>query len=273
MDPSKDKNYLFMIKMAKKKYKLDKFVRFSDNKFVEDNDELIKIGKELLNNFMFNRNIKITFFADICSSPGNYSQIILDSFDIKTGIGISLPPEEGGVEYIIDNPKFKKVYKNILDKKYRLEIPEKLDFGIASCVSYENNSKNASILNLELILKSIYLLLPNFNVGANLIVNMTMKNIFFIFNLINILSKYFTSIKLWKSSVVWETKNTFYFFGYNYTGNNNIVNNLNDIINIIHNKDEPIFKQFLGTETEYTNINNIMKNIYQIRINALKKLQ
>ena len=132
MDPSKDKSYLYMKNLANRNYKLDTFERVSDGKFIEDSSELKKVGEEIIHNFSKDKNLKINFFADICSAPGVYSEIILDEFPIVTGIGISLPPDEGGVKFELDNPKFKKIYKNILDKKYKLELPKKLDLGIAS---------------------------------------------------------------------------------------------------------------------------------------------
>ena len=52
-----------------------------------------------------------------------------------------------------------------MDKKYRLEIPEKLDLGMASCVSYQNDAKLANKLNLQLIIKSIYLIISDYYHG------------------------------------------------------------------------------------------------------------
>lgn len=272
MDPSKDKTYLFMKNLARKNYKLDTFERVSEGKFVENNEELIKVGEEIISNFIKDKKININYFADICSAPGNYSKIILDKFNVTTGIGISLPPEEGGVEYEIENPKFKKIYKNILDKKYRLEIPQKLDFGIASCVSYQIDAKLASKLNIELIVKSLYLLLPNFNKGASLIINMTMKNIFLAFNLVNIFKKYFKKVSLWKSHNIWGTKNTFYFFGYDFIGNENVADDINKVLERIKNDRDDIFTKFLGTKEEYFIINKMMRNIYQVRIDSWNDL-
>jgi hypothetical protein len=272
MDPSKDKSYLYMKTLAAKNYKLDIFERVSDDKFVENSNELRLVGEEIIANFSKDKNLKINFFADICSAPGVYSQIVLEKFPIITGIGISLPPEEGGVQFEFDNPKFKKIYKNILEKKYRLEIPKKLDLGMASCVSYQQDAKSAYKLNIELIIKSLYLLLDNLNKGGNLIINMTMKNIFFSYNLINILSKYFKNYKLWKSHNVWGTKNTFYFFGYDFIGNNNIINEINLLLEKINNDKSDIFTKFLGTKDEYEKINLQMRKIYQVRIDVWKKL-
>jgi len=272
MDPSNDKSYLYMKNLAKRNYKLDKFERLENDKFIENNEELMKVGEEIINNFSLNKDIRINYFADICAAPGNYSKIILDKYKVVTGIGISLPPEEGGVEYEIDNTNYKKIYKNILENKYRLEIPEKLDLGMASCVSYQKDNKLANKLNIELIVKSIYLLLPNFKRGSCLIVNMTMKNIFLAFNLVNIISKFFKTYKLWKSPTVWSTKNTFYFFGYDFIENKNISNEINILYEKIIDEKNDIFTKFLGTSEEYERINKIMRNIYQVRINSWKKL-
>ena len=271
MDPSKDKSYNFMRNLAKKNYKLDTFERVNDGKFIENSNELELIGNEIITNFNKDKNLKINFFLDICSAPGVYSKIIMEKYPIITGIGISLPPEEGGVEFEIEDTKFKKIYKNILEKKYRLEMSKKIDLGIASCVSYQHDAKKAFKLNIELILKSLYLILGNLNEKGSLIINMTMKNIHLTFNLINILGKYFNNYKLWKSLNTWGTKNTFYFFGYNFTGA--IVDDeINQLIERIKNEKNDIYSKFLGTDQEYNKINMEMRRIYQVRIDAWKKL-
>jgi hypothetical protein len=123
-----------------------------------------------------------------------------------------------------------------------------------------------STKGILLILKSLCLILSNLNENGSLIINMTMKNIYLTFNLINMLGKYFGSYKLWKSSKVWETKNTFYFFGYNFKNNLNI----EDISSLKDDKNE-IYSKFLGSQEEYNKINYEMKRIYQVRINSLRR--
>jgi len=206
--------------LSKKYWKLDTFEREHEDKFVEDEKQLEKVGKEIFDNFGLGKsNVKL--FADICSAPGMYSKIILDKFDKTTGIGVSLPVEEGGVPYTINNSRYKIFYKNILDKTYKLELSEplKLDLGLASCVSYQHDAKNAFYLNMQLILKSLMLIFPNLKSDGNLIINLTVKNVELAFNIVNTLSSMFKNFKLWKSPTVWATKNTFYFFGYGYKEN------------------------------------------------------
>jgi hypothetical protein len=274
IEAKKDKLFNKMKFIARKNYKLDIFEREQDNKFIEDESQLQKVGQEIFDNFGLEKsNIKL--FADICSAPGMYSKIILDTWDKTTGIGISLPEEEGGVPYTIKNPRYKFFYKNILDKSYKLELNEdknlKLDLGLASCVSYQHDAKNAFFLNMELIIKSLMLILPNLKKGGNLIINMTIKNIELAFNIVNILSKLFKTFKLWKSPTVWSTKNTFYFFGYDFRENydSDILTSLIESIKFDNN---PINNQFMGTDKEYNNIYQQMKLIYITRIRAWEAL-
>lgn len=269
---SKDKLFNEMRYLSKKHWKLDTFERSEDNKFVENSDELLKVGQEIFDNFGL-KNIDVKLFADICSAPGMYSKIILDSFNKTTGIGVSLPIEEGGVPYQLKDSRYKTFYKNILDKNYRLELtdPLKLDLGLASCVSYQHDAKNAFFLNMELIIKSLMLILPNLKKDGNLIINMTVKNVELAFNMVNALSKMFTSFKLWKSPNVWATKNTFYFFGYGFKDNykSDILTNILERIKYDH---DPINNQFEGSMDEYNLIYRQMRDIYMVRINAWKKL-
>jgi hypothetical protein len=160
-----------------------------------------------------------------------------------------------------------------LEKNYRLELSEplKLDLGLASCVSYQHDASNAFFLNMELILKSLNLILPNLKKGGNLIINMTIKNVELAFNLVNILSKNFENYKLWKSPNIWSTKNTFYFFGYGFKNSYNpdILTNVLERIKYDH---DPINNNFEGTKEEYNKIYKQMKSVYIIRINAWEKL-
>jgi len=272
IEAKKDKIFNKMKYLSKKFWKLDTFEREQEDKFVEDEKQLTKVGQEIFDNFGLGKsNVKL--FADICSAPGMYSKIILDKYDKTTGIGVSLPVEEGGVPYTITDSRYKIFYKNILDKTYKLDLadPHKLDLGLASCVSYQHDAKNAFYLNMQLILKSLMLLFPNLKAGGNLIINLTVKNVELAFNIVNTLSSLFKTFKLWKSPTVWATKNTFYFFGYGFKENYSpeILSNILEKIKYEH---EPINNQFTGTPEEYNKINSQMKNIYIVRIKAWEKL-
>lgn len=274
IEAKKDNLFNKMKYLAKKNWKLDTFDREQDNKFVEDDVQLQKVGQEIFDNFGLKKsNVKL--FADICSAPGMYSKIVLDTLDKTTGIGISLPVEEGGVPYTIKNTRYKIFYKNILDKSYKLELNEdknlKLDLGIASCVSYHHDAKNAFFLNMELIVKSLMLILPNLRKGGDLIINMTIKNIELAFNMVNILAKLFKNFKLWKSPNVWVTKNTFYFFGYDFKENYEPESLIN-LIDSIKFDNNPVNNQFMGTKEEYDKIYQQMKWVYITRIKAWEAL-
>ena len=99
-----------------------------------------------------------------------------------------------------------------------------------------------------------------------------MKNIILAFNIIYYLRKYFKIIKLWKSQTVWGTKNTFYFFGYDFIENNNISDEINTLYDRIKNNNDVIFTKFLGSQEDYNIINRLMQRIYQVRIDVYKKL-
>jgi hypothetical protein len=272
VEAKKDNLFIEMKRLSKKYWKLDTFEREQEDKFIEDEKQLTKVGKEIFDNFgLENSNVKL--FVDICSAPGMYSKIILDKFDKTTGIGVSLPVEEGGVPYTITDSRYKIFYKNILDKTYKLELADhlKLDLGLASCVSYQHDAKNAFYLNMQLILKSLMLIFPNLKKGGNLIINLTIKNVELAFNVVNTLSSFFTNFKLWKSPTVWSTKNTFYFFGYDFKENYS-PENLSNILEKIKYEHDSINRHFIGTQNEYVKIYNQMKNVYIVRIKAWKKL-
>lgn len=270
--PYNDKLYKEMKYVSKKYFHLDKFERESDSKFIENSSELLKVGNEIFDNFDLSK-VKIKLFADICSAPGMYSKILLDKFHKTIGIGVSLPIEEGGVAYEITDKRYKTFYKNILEKNYKLEITKdkKLDLGMASCVSYQHDAKNAFYLNMELIIKSLMLILSNLKNGGHLIINLTIKNINLAFNLVRYLASLFNQFKIWKSETVWATKNTFYFFGYDFK-NNYFEDDLKSFLDNIRNKEDQYNNKFTGNKEEYDIINKQMRNIYLVRIKALKNL-
>jgi 23S rRNA U2552 (ribose-2'-O)-methylase RlmE/FtsJ len=275
----KDKLFRKMKYLGDTYWHLEPFERESNTKFIENNEELYKIGHEILENI---KNIKINNFVDICSAPGIYSELILNNFDNTYGIGISLPVQDGGIPFApfnINNKKFKAIYENIMKPDYKLELNKiyknkkisKIDFGMASCVSYEYDAKNAYFLNLDLIIKSLILILSNLKKNGNLIINLTIKNIDLAFNIINLLNHLFNKFKLWKSETVWTTKKTFYYFGYGFKNNFN-VKFFNDLYQKIRNDKDPVNNEFLGSEIEYNKIYKQMKYIYLIRIKAWHKL-
>ena len=57
-----------------------------------------------------------------------------------TGIGISLDPDKGGVPFEMEGiTNYKIFYRDILEKDYKLDLPKKLNFGIASCILSNKN--------------------------------------------------------------------------------------------------------------------------------------
>jgi hypothetical protein len=267
-NPKKTSLWNVMRNISVTYYYLDKFERTKDSKFIENSDELKHIGNEIFNNFEF-KNSNNFFFIDICGAPGMYSKILVEDKG-GHGIGISLPPEKGGVEFTFKNDKYKIYYKDILEKKYKVEVNNKeLDLGLASCVSYIEDSKNSHTLNMELILTSMNMILDILKKDGDMIINMSMKNIFTCFNIIDLLLKQFKHIKLWKSENIWATKNTFYIFCYNY---NNININMSSYINELKNENSDFNTKYIGDNNNFKKIVTMMNRIYMIRINAWLKL-
>ena len=243
-------------------YFLDKFERKKDNQFIENTDELSIIGKEMFDMFDFKK--KDIFFVDICGAPGMYSKILVEDKDAK-GFSISLPPEKGGVEYIFKHDNYKIYYKDILEKNYKIDTHKKINLGLASCVSYIE-SRNSHALNLELIINSMSLMLDILEEDGDIIINMTMKNIYTCFNILDLLIKQFNNIKLWKSKNVWATKNTFYIFCYGFKKDKMI--NMTQYINNIKNDKSDFNTKYIGDVKNISLINKMMTNIYKVRINA-----
>ena len=260
MNPKKSNLWNIMKNISSTYYYLDKFERQQDNKFIENTDELTKVGQEMFDAFDFRH--KDIFFIDICGAPGMYSKILVENKKAK-GFSISLPPEKGGVEYIYKHDNYKIFYKDILEKEYKIDTKNNINLGIASCVSYIE-SKNSHQLNLELIVRSMGLMMSSLEEDGDMIINMTMKNIYTCFNIIDLLLGYFNKIKLWKSENVWETKNTFYIFCYGF--NSKPLNNININININTNENADFNTRYIGSN--FNLINKMMHKIYKIRINA-----
>ncbi len=249
--------------------KKNNFNRIKDKKFVENEEELTKIGKEMFDSF--DTKLKDIFFLDICGAPGMYSKILIDRN--ASGIGISLPPEKGGVEFNINDElksKYKFYYKDILEKQYKIELKRDKEFnlGLASCVSYIE-TKDAHALNLELIITSMNLILDHLQNNGDMIINLTMKNIYTCFNILDLILEQFDYIKLWKSSTVWADKYTFYVFCYNFNKSKKI--NMLNYINRIKNYKDDFNNKYIGNNYNYNKINKMVNDIYIIRINAWLK--
>lgn len=272
MDIINASNDIIYIKMNElsKGYILSLFFnRITNNNFTEDIKDLNTVSIELFNAFDSINNNKNITFIDICSAPGIYSKYLLDKYNNISGTGLSLPIEQGGVSYIIKDDRYKKIYTNILEEEYNDDT--KYDLGIGSCVSYKNNSSRAFLNNMELIIKSLMIILSRLKVDGNMIINLTMKNIELTFNIINYLNKMFKNFKLWKPKYIWQTKYSFYYFGYGFKDNFNLdlLNKMNTSMKLFIN---PIYKSFNGSLNEYNLINNEIKHIYIARIKSWKRL-
>ncbi len=259
-NPKNSKLWSIMRYISSTYYYLDKFERKQDDKFIENTDELSTIGQEIFEAFNF-RHTEI-YFLDICGAPGMYSKILVENG--AKGFSISLPPEKGGVEYIFKDDNYKIFYKDILEKDYKIECAKKINLGIASCVSYIE-SKNSHTLNLVLILKSMELMMNCLDEDGDMIINMTMKNIYSCFNIIDFLMGYFDEIKLWKSENVWATKNTLYIFCYGFKKQDIKIKYINEI----YNENSDFNTKYINSDkSNFDKINKMMNNIYKIRINA-----
>ncbi len=265
MEPKKNPLWNIMTHIISKFGYKSNFTRIKGKTFIEDEDELNKVGKEMFDNF--DTKLKDIFFLDICGAPGMYSKILLDKN--ASGVGISLPPEKGGVKFMINSNKYKFFYKDILDKKYKIEFKDKskeFNLGLASCVSYIE-TKDSYLLNLELILTSMNMILENLKQNGDMIINLTMKNIYTCFNILDLILEQFDHIKLWKSPTVWADKYTFYVFCYNFNKDKKI--NMLDYIDKIKNYKDDFNNKYVGRN--YNNINKMMNDIYIVRINAWLK--
>jgi hypothetical protein len=260
-NPKESNLWKIMRNISSTYYYLDKFERKQNDKFIENTEELSTIGKEIFDAFDMDNNLnENVYFVDICGAPGMYSKILVEKG--AKGFSISLPPEKGGVEYIFKDDNYKIFYKDILDKEYKIECQKKINLGIASCVSYIE-SKNSHQLNLELIIKSMNLMLSCLENNGDMIINMTIKNIYNCFNIIDLLLEYFNDIKLWKSENIWATKNTFYIFCYGFKKQDT---DFNKYILDIKNENSHFNTKYNGDK--FNIINKMMQDIYKIRINA-----
>ena len=172
-----------------------------------------------------------------------------------------------------DYPNYKITYSNIL-RDNSVEI-EKINLGMASCVSYEINSRNSFQLNLKLILTSLIYLIDNLEDNGNIVINLTIKNIYFAFNIVYILSKLFEKTSVWKSSKVWADKNTFYFFGFGYQKNDKYYLKLKELKKILDNNNfikNIYFNKTLMNESNFNIIDEKMNRIYQVKIDHFNNL-
>ena len=114
------------------------------------------------------------------------------------------------------------------------------------------------------------IILKNLETNGSMVINLTMKNIFFAFNIINLLNNLFNTIAIWKSKNVWADKNTFYFFGFGYNKKEDIINKIKNIQNILKNKyfiKNDLFNKIIMSDKKYYIIEKHMESIYLVKIN------
>lgn len=265
MNPNNNKYYK-QIKYLSFKLQNDNIKSNKKRTLTENSVTLEIIGKEMFSNFFkIHNKIKINRFLDICGAPGIYSNILLNKYPKTHGVGISLPIEENGVEFKVKNKNYTVIYSNILTNATLLN--NNFDLTMASCVPYEPTKISSYRFQIKLIVTSIIIMLKHLNKNGFLIVNLTFKDLFVIYNLIYILQTVFDSFTLWKSTTIWKFTKSFYFFGYGYKKNKNIIEILENFILLINDKKASVYSKFYGSIDDYNIITNKLEHIYINLIN------
>ncbi len=134
---------------------------------------------------------------------------------------------------------------------------------MASCVPYDLSKMKSYRFQIKLIVISIIIMLKHLNENGFIIVNLTYKNLYPIYNLIYILQAAFNSFALWKSTTIWKFTKSFYFFGYGFKKNKDIINILENFLLLTKDKTSSVYSQFYGSENDYNNITDKFEIIYK----------
>lgn len=136
-------------------------------------------------------------FLDICALPGSASLHILDDNPKITGVGLSLHPNSGGYKpdkRLTSHSRYQIKYHDLLSTSPAL--PDKFDFAYGACFIKHNVGKKTA---RDLYASGFKVVIDSLRDGGDFLYLLSYSwNVSLLLDTIEVLSKYFTTITLYK---------------------------------------------------------------------------
>ena len=259
------------------KFKKDELIEFiltksNDRKGGFDYSLLIK---DLNDEVLKLKNKDIDIFLDICSAPGEYSKYLSETYKIK-GVGVTLPIENGGINFDYKLKNYEIVYLDIIKNINKIIKKDKFPFIVSGCLDMTVGKKE-KFNNINLWLSTFLFTLNNLQKNGIFAFKISLRYIKFAANIIYIFTKIFKIVKTFKSLDAIGFRSMFYIVGFGYKIDIEYLKLINKLLLDIKKKNFENIQQFrdktfFSNKKYFIMIKKMLENIFQIQINAIENI-
>lgn len=220
------------------------------------------------------KNKKIKIYLDICAAPGDYSKYLTDTYKIK-GVGVTLPTNEGGINFDYKLKDYKIEYLDIVKNSKKVIRKDKFPFIVSGCLDMRLGRKE-KFNNIRLWLSTMLFGLMNLQKNGIFAFKISLKYMEFAANIIYIFTKIFKNVKTSKSLDAIGYRSVFYVIGFDYQENLEYIKLLEILLSKIKNKNYNRIVQFrnktIFTSNDYKLIQGYLEKIFKIQIEAIENI-
>lgn len=231
--------------------------------------------KDLDDEILKLKNKDLDIFLDICAAPGEYSKYLSDTYKIK-GVGVTLPIENGGINFDFKIKNYEIVYLDIIKNINKIIKKDKFPFIVSGCLDMRVGKKE-KFNNINLWLSTFIFALNNLQKNGIFAFKISLRYIKFAANIIYIFTKIFKTVKTFKSLDAIGYRSMFYVVGFGYQSDLKYLELITKLLLDIKKKNYTNIQLFrdktiFSNENDYVLIKNFLENIFEVQINAIENI-
>jgi 23S rRNA U2552 (ribose-2'-O)-methylase RlmE/FtsJ len=263
------------------KLKKQELIKFILNKQVTENNRKGGFDYEGLLEEMNEKCLKlkthnIKLYLDICAAPGDYSKYLSKILKCK-GVGVTLPVENGGMEFNHNLKNYNLVYLDVIKDYNKNFSSQKFDFIVSGCLDMTRIKKKA-FYDINLWLSTMLLAFLNLKSGGIFAFKISLKYINFAANIMFLFEQFFDSIKIFKSTKAIPFRSMFYVIGYGFKMNDDYFPLLREIY-VKYNEEsndtdmkDLKFKMIFEDANKMSEYMKMLENTFRVQIKGIQNI-
>jgi 23S rRNA U2552 (ribose-2'-O)-methylase RlmE/FtsJ len=272
------KKYIELKKKLKNRSVYDKFDKYEYINSLYNEHYLQMLDMDNKKNFVGSDIVTL----DLCSAPSGFSSYFIKKSSKNKGVGISLQIEKGGLPNMMNDQRYKFYYKNILDDKEDIKkIIKDYEFdlivhGCHDMTEEKNFYKETRYAELKLWLSAFRLGITQLKKNGIYLFKITIKNVNFLFNILDLLYEYFDDFEFVKTEFMHNIRSSFFVIC--KTKKKNTFDRIDDILKSIDEQDRSIDDFYnkmsfvnISKEKQEEIANKIIKDVIKIQYDAIIK--
>lgn len=263
------------------KLKKANLIKFIINKQISQNDRKGDFNYRDLLEEMDSRCLnlksqKIKQYLDICAAPGEYSDYLTATLKCK-GTGVTLPVENGGMEFKFNLNNYNIVYLDVVKEYNKKFSKTKYDFIVSGCLDM-TRIKKRPYYDINLWLSTMLLAFLNLKKGGIFSFKISLKYINFASNVIFLFEQFFKTVKVFKSIKAIPFRSIFYVIGFDFQYNKEYFDLLKEIYVNYNEKSnnndmkDMKFKLMFDDHKIMKKYMKLFENLFRVQIKAIENI-